>query len=237
MQTRQRTILELLVKEYIRTAEPVGSQILVKKYKLGVSPATVRSEMGDLTDMGYLCQPHTSAGRVPTDKGYRFFVDVLMESGVREEIKDFNNFVDALKQQPLEHRRLIKELARAISDISHNVGICGFLEEDDFFSAGLPNLLREPEFSDNPDILDSFDFFDYLDKEIKEFFDEMERDMQVFIGKESKDKKFDDFSLVVSRCENKKGKEGVVGVLGPKRMDYARNIALVGSVRELLNRF
>jgi heat-inducible transcriptional repressor len=237
MQLRQQTILDLIVNEYIKTAEPVGSQILVKKYKLDVSSATVRNEMAELESTGYLEQPHTSAGRVPTDKGYRFFVDVLMESGVCEEIEDFNNFVDVLKQQPLEHRRLIKELARAISDISHNVGICGFLEDDVFFSAGLSNLLREPEFSSNPEAIDSFGFFDYLDKEIKEFFEEMDKDMQVFIGKESRDKKFDDFSLVVSRCENKKGKEGVVGVLGPKRMDYARNIKLVDIAKDMVKNF
>lgn len=77
METRQQEILNLVIKEYIETAEPVGSQILVEKYKLDISPAPVRMEMVELSEGGYLNQPYTSAGRVPTDKAYRFFVDQL----------------------------------------------------------------------------------------------------------------------------------------------------------------
>lgn len=74
---RKRRVLQAIVDDYIHTAEPVGSRTVARKYNLGVSPATIRNEMADLEDMGYLEQPHTSAGRVPSDKGYRFYVDTL----------------------------------------------------------------------------------------------------------------------------------------------------------------
>ncbi|MEW6082573.1 MAG: heat-inducible transcriptional repressor HrcA [Bacillota bacterium] len=75
---RKRKVLQALVEDYVATAAPVGSRTLARKYGLGVSPATIRNEMADLEEMGYLEQPHTSAGRIPTDLGYRFYVDSLM---------------------------------------------------------------------------------------------------------------------------------------------------------------
>lgn len=77
MEDRKRRILQAIIDDYIHTAEPVGSRTVARKCGLGVSPATIRNEMADLEDMGYLEQPHTSAGRVPSDKGYRFYVDTL----------------------------------------------------------------------------------------------------------------------------------------------------------------
>jgi heat-inducible transcriptional repressor len=75
---RKEAILRAITDDYIETAEPVGSRTIARKYRLGVSPATIRNEMADLEESGYLAQPHTSAGRIPSDKGYRFYVDVLM---------------------------------------------------------------------------------------------------------------------------------------------------------------
>lgn len=94
MDTRKRQVLEALIDDYIATAEPVGSRTLARKYGLGVSPATIRNEMADLEDLGYLEQPHTSAGRVPSDKGYRYYVDEIMrpaslDSGERDRIRHF----------------------------------------------------------------------------------------------------------------------------------------------------
>ena len=79
LKERQKSILNAAIREYIHTARPVASRDLVRKFQLGVSPATVRNEMLSLNELGYLEQPHTSAGRIPTDQGYRFFVDNLAE--------------------------------------------------------------------------------------------------------------------------------------------------------------
>jgi transcriptional regulator of heat shock response len=224
MQTRQQEIFNLLVEEYIKTAEPVGSLILVRNYKLGFSPATVRNEMAELEEKGYLSQPHTSAGRVPTDKGYRFFIDNLM------------NALKMAIEKNKEQRQFAKDIAKTISYFSNNLGICGFLEMDDFSSAGFGQLLKEPEFTKFNDTFgileDALAFFDEFDREMEKLFKMTDEETKVFIGKENEIKELDDFSFVVSRCQRK----GVIGILGPKRMDYARNIALVNCVKELIDR-
>ena len=82
---RQLNILKAIVKDYVETAEAVGSRTISKKYDFGISAATIRNEMSDLEDMGYLVQPHTSAGRIPTKKGYMLYVDSLMGNRELEE--------------------------------------------------------------------------------------------------------------------------------------------------------
>lgn len=79
MDERKQKILRAIIQDYIATAEPVGSRTISRKFDLGVSPATIRNEMADLEDMGFIEQPHTSAGRVPSDSGYRYYVDYLLE--------------------------------------------------------------------------------------------------------------------------------------------------------------
>jgi heat-inducible transcriptional repressor len=87
---RKETILRAITDDYIETAEPVGSRTIARKYGLGLSPATIRNEMADLEELGYLHQPHTSAGRIPSDKGYRFYVDVLIpDPKISEEEEHF----------------------------------------------------------------------------------------------------------------------------------------------------
>jgi heat-inducible transcriptional repressor len=235
MENRQREILNLIIKEYIKTAEPVGSQILVEKYKLEFSPATVRAEMMELSEKGYLRQPHTSAGRVPTDKDYRFFVDRLSEDDQPDNAsEEFLEAIEKFSREGSGFPKVIRDTARTISFISSGVGLCGFWEEDDFFSAGLPNLLKQPEFIGDSDFPKSLEVFDHLDQEIKNIFNEIEKEVQVFIGKESGGRKFDEFSLVVSKCENRQKQNGVVGVMGPKRMDYQKNIRLVSCAQKML---
>ena len=87
---RKKKILKAIIKTYMETCEPVGSRTISKYPYLNVSSATIRNEMSDLTDMGYIVQPHTSAGRIPSDKGYRLYVDEIIRTKDQEvsEIKD-----------------------------------------------------------------------------------------------------------------------------------------------------
>ena len=110
MKERKRRILQAITDDYIAYAEPVGSRTLAKKYRLGVSPATIRNEMADLEEGGYLRQPHTSAGRIPSDKGYRYYVDVLM---IPEVISDEQRNV--LRQEILRKQYAIEEMIRHAS--------------------------------------------------------------------------------------------------------------------------
>ncbi len=89
LSTRKKDILQAVVTDYIKMAQPVGSRTIARRYQVGLSPATIRNDMADLEEMGYLLQPHTSAGRIPTQKGYRYYVDELMESADLDESEKY----------------------------------------------------------------------------------------------------------------------------------------------------
>lgn len=105
LEPRKMHILQAITDDYIATAEPVGSRTIARRYRLGVSPATIRNEMSDLEELGYLEQPHTSAGRIPSDKGYRFYVDVLMD---RAEVPREER--DRMRQEVLARQRAMEEM-------------------------------------------------------------------------------------------------------------------------------
>ncbi|MCR4426205.1 MAG: heat-inducible transcriptional repressor HrcA [Firmicutes bacterium] len=117
MEERKRAILRAVADDYISTAEPVGSRTIARRYGLGISPATIRNEMADLEEEGYLEQPHASAGRVPSDKGYRFYVDALMSE------RGLSGFEEKRIRAEYEKRRdeiqsLIKATAKVLGDLS-----------------------------------------------------------------------------------------------------------------------
>lgn len=116
---RKKAILSAIVKDYIVTGEPVGSRTIAKKYEVGFSSATIRNEMIDLEELGLIVQPHTSSGRIPSDKGYRFYVDKLMEidSPTNEEIELIKNFMHLSTINEVD--KLIKRTAKLISDVTH----------------------------------------------------------------------------------------------------------------------
>lgn len=119
---RSRQILEAIIEDYIRTAEPIGSRTITRRYELSLSPASVRNVMSDLEEMGFLVSPHTSAGRVPTEKAYRFYVDSLVRLNriAREEREEIR------KRCRLTGRdigEVLKETSRTLSSISHYMGI------------------------------------------------------------------------------------------------------------------
>jgi len=119
---RKKRILHAVIKDYVATAEPVGSRTLVKKYNLGVSPATIRNEMSDLEDLGYIRQPHASAGRVPSDKGYRFYVDNLMDKEPPLP-KEVGYIRESLKHKIQEMDALFQQSCQLLSQFSHYTAI------------------------------------------------------------------------------------------------------------------
>ncbi|MDB4896227.1 MAG: heat-inducible transcriptional repressor [Firmicutes bacterium] len=115
---RKSKVLQAVIEDYVTSAEPVGSRTISRKYNLGVSPATIRNEMSELEEMGFLEQPHTSAGRIPSDRGYRYYVDCLMQSkevGAAEEEVIQRTF----ERKVREIDTLIRETARILSDTTH----------------------------------------------------------------------------------------------------------------------
>lgn len=117
MDERKRKILKVITDDYIASAEPVGSRTIARKYDLGLSPATIRNEMADLEEEGYLEQPHTSAGRIPSDRGYRYYVDALLERRrLRPEEMELIGREMAAKERALDH--LVHQAARVLSQFT-----------------------------------------------------------------------------------------------------------------------
>ncbi|MCS7229695.1 MAG: heat-inducible transcriptional repressor HrcA [Candidatus Kryptonium sp.] len=118
---REKTILNYVVREFIMTANPVGSRYLVKKYNLDISPATVRNVMADLEELGYLWHPHASAGRIPTDKGYRFYVDNLLE--VKDLNPDEKEAIKSVVKDKSELEEILRDISKLIGKISKQLSI------------------------------------------------------------------------------------------------------------------
>lgn len=117
MDFRKSRVLQAVINDYITTAEPVGSRTIARKYNLGVSSATIRNEMADLEELGYLEQPHTSAGRVPSDKGYRYYVDNLMEAACVSE-ESLRKMHAILSRRSHEVAFLLQQAARLLAEVT-----------------------------------------------------------------------------------------------------------------------
>lgn len=217
---RQIDILRNLIEEYINTAEPVGSETLEKKHNLSSSPATIRNEMVRLTELGYLKKPHTSAGRVPTPSGMKFYVQQLMkekELSVTEEV--------AVKEKLWDYRdreqKFFKELTKALSDKTGTIAVVA-TENGETFCSGFAKILDMPEFFDidiTKTLLSAIDEFDYLDS-IFSNFNEGEEEVHVLLGEDLGPKLPTSYGFVFRHFQTPMHLAGEVGVLGPVRLNY-----------------
>ena len=223
---RQNQILDVIIEEYIESARPVSSQLLEEKHNFGIRPASIRLEMQKLTDEGYLMQPHTSAGRVPTDKGYRFFVDELLESSERQE--ELEN--EWLKDQIDDKVKFIQQLTKNLAESCDALVLSYLQEEKLFWKEGWEEVLREPEFDEKGYTANFADFLEDFEQNIQDL--ELGSEIKIFIGRENHIKKAKDFSIIISRCDFPND-EGIISLLGPKRMDYDKNISLMNSLAEV----
>ena len=231
---RQKSILEKVIDEYIETAYPVSSQLLEKKYDFGICPAMIRIEMEKLTDAGFLDQPFISAGRVPTDKGYRFFVDRVLDTKI-PEFRGIEKMEKELREERDDVFGFTTKLARLLAKASSNMAMLHLLEDDLIVKDGWEELMREPEFA-NRDLL--FGFTDFLE-DWEENIDDLKlnSDIKVYIGKENPVGKKKNFSTISSKCRLPGKKEGVVSLVGPTRMPYEKNISIMKSLVELMDNF
>lgn len=235
---RQEIILRYIIEEYVQTAMPVGSEDLARKYKLSFSPATVRSEMAELQDKGYLYQPHVSSGRVPSDKGYRFFVNYIhREKLQRLEQDEYEELEEELLKLRAKERMLTRTLAKLLSAFSRNLAITGLLSEREFFETGMKQLVSQPEFQNTDEICQIAELLDYLDENIEQVIQKLEpKKVKTFIGRESLFTESGDCAIVISQCVLPQGEKGIVAILGPKRMEYKKNISIIENVVDFLEK-
>ena len=230
---RQKFILDKIIKEYIDSARPVSSKLLEKKYHFGIKPAMIRIEMQKLTDQGFLFQPHISAGRVPTDKGYRFFVDRLLESKV-SEFEEIFKIEEIFREAKKDILRLASQLTRFLAEESSSFTTLHLLERDLFWKEGWAEILREPEFEEKDLLFDFAEFLENFEKNVRNL--KINSKIKIYIGRENPFPKAKDFSIISSKCCFPEVGEGVVSLLGPKRMAYDKNIGLIESLLRILER-
>ncbi len=331
LQERKDRVLHAVIHQFIKTAHPVGSSMLTEEYEFDLSPATIRNLMAELEEEGYLTHPHTSAGRIPTDKGYRSYVDSLIElqrlvveeenrvrqeydgrirelqellvktshilSGLsqytgfvltprvernqlqyielipfadkkilvilvtttgmvkhrmvqasvsRERLNELNRYLNIrlkglsfseARQRVVEAIQETEREERAISQLAQNLCRDVFSIEEEVYLGGTSNVLTLPEFHDFEPMRSLLRLNEDSDL-LREILDhgEEEEGVRVIIGSETLRQEFKELSVVSSIYKDGEHPVGVLGIIGPKRMEYPRMMALVSAVSRMVNR-
>lgn len=231
--SRQTQILKAIIDEYIETADPVGSEALDKKYNLGVSPATIRNEMVALTKSGYLRQPHTSAGRVPSPSAMKFYINQLMEEKqmslvdevrAKEEVWDSRDDVSELMD---EATRALASRTRSLAVAALKDPLAQRGKKERFWQAGHSYVFQNPEFMDIQACQDLFSIMDEMDKLDKLFFGfQSASPLEVLFGEELGIPGLAPTGIVSTHF-TVRGMPGALGVIGPARANYASVIPVL----------
>ena len=222
MTERQKQILSAIIEQYAEVASPVGSSLLAKVFD--VSSATVRAEMAELERLGYIMQPHTSAGRVPTDKGYRFYVNNLSEDKIETSVERRGERALAARVQPgAAPERLIRNTVDTLVELTHNLGLATIGNQ--LYMSGLSNLFGQPEFMNAGQVQQVASLLDNLEPWLREAAPN--EPLSVYIGQENPIGRAAGCSLIISRFRSPFSDRSYVGVLGPTRQSYRDVMNLV----------
>lgn len=246
LSSRQVKLIDFIIKEHVKTAKPVGSVLIAKKAGFNLSSATLRNEMGELEKAGYLAQLHTSGGRVPTDNAYRYYVNSLLENntGLDLKAKDKSRIRQAFDDMSPEPREINKVVARVLSNLSENLVITGISQDEDFFKKGLVSLFENPEFKEFGEAFQLARFFEEFEGMFqfieREFFNTLGAPrgipVQIMIGKESPFRQIQHETVMCAKYGLPGNCVGSLTLVGPTRMDYEKNIALIKYMTEELNK-
>jgi len=235
---RQNDILRGVIETHIETTQPVGSRSIVEKYAISFSPATIRHEMGALEEMGYLTHPHTSSGRLPTDHGYRYYLDhTSFEEGPKEPLSRLEEELiprdgDERIEEFLDHVSLL------LSSLSQEIGLTlmPFAEAPEsekpgrlkLSLQGLSYMLEKPEFQDVRKIRNLLGVFEEKVALMRWVLTHADPEhVSVSVGREHSHEALEDCAIVTARYAAGKNRQGVIAILGPKRMAYRQVIPLV----------
>lgn len=227
MTPRQEKILAAIVEQYAEVASPVGSTLLSKLF--GVSSATIRSEMAELERLGYIHQPHTSAGRVPTDKGYRFYVNNLSDQSLSEPSRAQHALTTRVGSADMPEQA-IKSTVDTLVELTHNLGIATIGPQ--LYMSGLSNLFGQPEFMQAGQVKEVARLLDNLQPWLTEAAPN--EPLSVFIGRENPIGRSAGASLIISKFRSPFSDSSYIGVLGPTRQNYGDVMGLVGRAGKAL---
>lgn len=218
--SRQTQILKAIVEEYISTAEPVASEQLEKKHNLGVSPATIRNEMAHLSEQGFLHQPHTSAGRIPTPQGLRFYVDHLMQEK-RLSVVDEVSTKEKVWDSRFNFDKLMHQTSLALAERTKNLSVIA-TDQGDIYYAGVANILDMPEFYDIDVTRTVLSLLDQQQRICQLFFDRDYGDSPVHIvfGADLDWPYFEPVAMAFTYFTTGDDHRGSMAVVGPNRLDY-----------------
>lgn len=223
MTERQQAILLSVVEQYAEVASPVGSSLLAKLF--GVSSATIRAEMAELERLGFITQPHTSAGRIPTDRGYRFYVNQLSEQQQAHELPERRG--ERAIATRIQHggmpERTIRNAVDTLVELTHNLGLATL--GDQLYMSGLSNLFGQPEFMLPGQVQEVARLLDNLEPWLKEAAPN--DPLSVYIGRENPIGGAAGCSLIISKFRSPYSDRSYIGILGPTRQSYRDVTALV----------
>jgi heat-inducible transcriptional repressor len=228
MTDRQQQILAAIVEQYAEVASPVGSSLLAKVFS--VSSATIRAEMAELERLDYITQPHTSAGRVPTDKGYRYYVNHLLESKVLSTERGAERALTARVQDGGLPERTIRNAVDTLVELTHNLGLATIGNQ--LYMSGLSNLFGQPEFINGAQVQQVARLLDNLEPWLREAAPN--EPLSVYIGHENPIGRSAGCSLIISRFHSPYSDQSYIGVLGPTRQSYRDVMQLVRRAGEAL---
>ncbi len=226
MKERQIKFLDYTVRNYIKTAQPVGSNLLAQKSKEKVSPATIRNDLMELEKEGFLYQPYTSAGRVPTEKGYKFWLNNFFQEKKISQ-KHENELKKKLSYTKNNFEQKIKELAKITANITHSSIVVGFSQNNVYYT-GISHLFSQPEFRKYELVCSISEVVDSLDEVIDILYQKIDKEIKFLIGSENP------FSKECSIIATKLNRNILVSLLGPMRMDYENNAAVLKYLQKII---
>ena len=218
---RQSQILQAIVEQYAEVASPVGSSLLAKLFN--VSSATIRSEMAELERLGFITQPHTSAGRVPTDKGYRYYVNALAATDPSAPENRGERALTARVHHGGVPERTIRNAVDTLVELTHNLGLATIGNQ--LYMSGLGNLFGQPEFMNGEQVQQVARLLDNLEPWLREA--KPNEPLSVYIGAENPIGRSAGCSLIISRFRSPYSDHSYIGTLGPTRQSYRDVMGLV----------
>jgi heat-inducible transcriptional repressor len=229
MTPRQQAILNAVVEQYAEVASPVGSTLLAKLFD--VSSATIRAEMAELERLGFITQPHTSAGRVPTDKGYRHYVNSISDNMAKSvEQPRAARALSARVHSAGAPERMIRSAVDTLVELTHNLAIATIGNQ--LYMSGLSNLFGQPEFINGLQVQQVARLLDNLEPWLREAAPN--EPLSVYIGQENPIGRAAGCSLIISRFRSPFSDSSYIGTLGPTRQSYRDVMSLVARAgREL----